>query len=341
MRTRWKASSQESSGWTPWQPFPTVGVPNGFTLGPALAAAQLPAAAEGVPAAGRLQVWANGPSALQSESGLYTTRKSTEAPSSPWEPWTSFTAPPPTNFGAVTQELEAVPLVDGRVQLWAELNQVPVGTALGIQLWSTVMAASSPESWSAWQQFDLADAAPVMLNITAAPLPTGETAAWALGAPSLSEVYPALVYMSLRQGVPGNPNEPLSQWGPWSLFEVPADNSDAPPTVLPPAQGLLAAADGHGRAYLWVNADIQAQKNDWMYTYSTPSGSSPLEWSPLISFPTPASQGVAGNGHMTAAPLPEGGLQVLYLTAPAKEVWTCWQQAGQSPTTWTQWSSFQ
>ena len=336
LQTRWKASSQVSSGWTPWQAFPAVGIPGGDPGGGiALAAAQLPSADTKLgPGRGRLQVW------FASESVLYSTTKSSEVPNAPWEPWSAFTLPPPVidRAGLVSVvEVIVVPLHDGRLQLWANL----AGEA-GPSLWSTVKTGQDWQAaWSEWKLFTLPGAEDQLFYVTAAPLSTGQTELWALS--RATDQDPALVYTAIREAAPGDTSDPLSGWGSWSLFEVAAAGKDEPPTTLPPAEGLLAVMDGNQRTYLWANTG-SAYSNKWVYAYTTPPGS-PFPWGALNDFPTPASQGQVSNSWMSAAPLPDGALQLFYLTAPVppaeREIWTRWQEAGQAPSAWTQWYSFQ
>ena len=339
LQTRWKASSQTDAGWTPWQPFPSEGFPGGSPLGGSdLAAAQLPSVDTKLgPGTGRLQVWF----AWSGQDTLLTTIKSSEAPSAPWQAWEPFTPPPPViaNDRVSVAELAVVPLVDGRLQLWANLQDEPSPS-----LWSTVKTEQNWDSpWSQWKLFDLPGAENLLSSITAAPLPTGQTELWALGSANPGD--PPLVYTAIRQAAVGDANDPVSGWAPWNLFEVPASGKDEPPTPLPTAGALLAAADGDQRTYLWADTleDLNQNQNHWIYTYSSASGN-PFAWSPLINFSTPPSQLQAGNGWVSAAPLPDGALQFFYLTQPTnpaeKGIWTRWQEPGQAPTAWTPWQNF-
>jgi hypothetical protein len=348
LRTRWKGSSQAGSGWTPWQPFPADGLPADEPGAWApLAAAQLPSAAENRPGTGRLQVWLGGGSAL------YSTIKSSEVPDAPWEPWAAFTLPPPFTYqgGASVVELTVVALRDGRLQLWMNLvSQISFGQ---VGLWSTVKLGPDWQSgWSKWELFELPGLTDPsnLWNVVAAPLATGQTQLWGLSQTERDDVdvpYAPTVYTAIRQAATGNPSDPLSEWGPWSYFETGKP-------VVPPAQGLLAATDGTRRTYLWINAgdyylvygDEQpgAYQNNWMYTFNG-GAADPSSWNPLLDFATPPSQGQAGGTFMSAATLPDGRLQLFYLTTPEPPgepvIWTRWQEPGQNPSVWTQWYSFQ
>jgi len=70
-------------------------------------------------------------------------------------------------------------------------------------------------------------------SLSAAPLATGETQLW-----GLSE---GIVYTAIRQAATGDSGDPLSQWGPWNIFEISTSGKNEPPTALPQSQGLLAA----------------------------------------------------------------------------------------------------
>ena len=340
LRTRWKSSSQQGAGWTPWQPFPAEIATGGSLPNAAngLVAAQLASAnSDRGPGTGRIQIWTN--------LSLYTTTKSSELPDAPWLPWEPFTQPPPViddqqHGGVLVTELAVVPLADGRLQLWANTT----GYEPGPYMWSTVMMAPDQPHWTPWKLFTLPglENPNSLYSLAAAPLATGQTQLWGLSTANADGQ--TLVYTAIRDAATGDTGDPLSGWGSWGTFEISAPGKSGPPTVLPPAEGLLAAEDGQQRTYLWFNAG-DGQQNNWMYTYND-AAAGPDVWNPALNFPTPGtSQGQSGNYTMSAAPLPQGDLQLFYVTAPAPPgepvVWTRWQQPGQAPSAWTQWYSFQ
>jgi len=339
--TRWKASSAEDAGWTPWQPFPSMNTAAGIPVLPGyvFAAQLLGEAQKRDPTrpeanAGRMQLW---DATSATDPDLFTTVKSSEHPSAPWNPWIPFTAPPPAvpvgpyevTRGAV------VPLADGRLQVWVF---VIGGPETGI--WSTVQTGEQWDaSWSDWAKFSLPDAPSALYDPTGAQLPDGRTQLWAFGPGPGGGV--GTVWTTIRQAVAGDVNDPLSAWEPWSTFEVSSANG-TPPTIVSPVSGLRAATDGDGRAYIWMNTTRDLHSNNWVYTYSDQSV--PVVWHPLVDFPTPTSQGTTFNAGITAATLPAGGLQMFFLTFPVPptpgKIWTSWQQAGQGPTSWTNWEDF-
>src|ERR1039458_1634706 len=240
LETRWKASSDEDSGWTPWQPFPHQSTPDGIPIGPGyLFAAQLLGEAQKrdptrpEPNAGRMQLWA------VSAAGLFYTVKPTEQPSAPWNSWLPFTAPPPTVPVGPYYMIEGgvVALADGRLQLW-----VLVGGGPETGIWSTVQTGAHWDaSWSDWVEFSLPGAPSALYAPTGAQLPDGRIQLWAFGpGPGGGD---DTAWTTIRQATTGNVNDPLSAWGPWSTFEVASENN-APPTIVSPVQGLRAAKIG-------------------------------------------------------------------------------------------------
>jgi len=350
LQTTWKASPQQDSGWTPWQPFPAPAASEDLALPAwALAMTQLPAInpnRELHGNTGRLQLWGlffNASQPGSEPTRLYSTTKSSEQPNAPWGPWKNANLPALAGVVsgtiAVAYDMAVAQLDDGRLQLWASFT----GTGPGQSLWSTVITGPDwNDPWSPWQQFSLPGDPGVFIQLAGVLLPNGNTQLWALG-DSLT------IYTTTRSASAGAVANPQAGWSSWTPF------MQSNGTAFPKARGLQTALDGGGRAYLWaaVIGEVGEPTLQWKYTYSNKwpiAASVAPTWSPLQDqdFPIPAaSQNTLNDGGeraLSAAALPDGCLQLFYYPQGQQGgaqtvVSTRWQQAGQAPTSWTPWQT--
>ena len=343
-QTRWKVSAAAGAGWTPWQAFPTSGLPSAILTDPnvpitSIAAAQLPTAAGSKPNAGRIQVFACANNADTDQlPGFYSTIKSSEEQDAPWLPWSDFPLPPdiPEQHEIIVANNVAVaPLADGRLQLWVSVEHVLPHANANVSLSSCVQTAATWDApFGTWESFDLASTVPGQPVANSFQYPV------AARLPPQVWVSPTNPMVTSVQSGAVNPADPLSGWSPWTKSPIPF--TPLRPTAHPiPVQ---AAEDGQGRVYLWViwgNSQVANAGTNWAFSYSSPNDAT--SWSPLAPFATPemslSDQDGLPHNVISAAQLPSGLLQVFYLGVSGT-VHTCWQQSSQNPNSWTSWQNF-
>jgi hypothetical protein len=158
----------------------------------------------GVLSDGSLQIWGAGP------SGLWSTWKETNDANSAWHKWSLFQSLDSTiPYNPVTA-LAAGRLPNGRLQLWASVQEAePLNLWRIYTCWKSGVGPTSP--WTQWQQFSdteqFIDTG--MQSFAVAPLSDGRLQLW---------------------GVTGNwalvstwkeTADPSSDWVPWSSFPSP------------------------------------------------------------------------------------------------------------------------
>ena len=346
MQTRWKTSAQENAGWTPWQAFPTDGLPAAILNNPntpinSIAAAQLPTAGGSKPNMGRIQVFACAHDAdllFPPLPGFYSTMKSSEEPDAPWLPWTDFPLPPDIplpNLIISANNVAVTPLADGRLQLWLSVENVRPHGSENTYLSSCVQTAATWDApFGSWETFDLTS------NVPGQPVPFAFINPVAGRMPPQVWVSPTNPMVTSVQSGAVNPADPLSGWGPWNKSPIPF----TPPNPTAHPIPVYATEDGQGRVYLWVtwgSGQTLGAGENWAVSYSSPNDAT--SWSPLATFPTPemslTDQDGLPHNVISAAPLPSGLLQVFYLGVSGP-VHTCWQQSSQNPNSWTPWQNF-
>ncbi len=343
-QTRWKVSAAPGAGWTPWQAFPTSGLPSAILTDPnvpitSIAAAQLSTAAGSKPNAGRIQVFACANNADTDQlPGFYSTTKSSEEQDAPWLPWSDFPLPPDIPVPhqiIVANNVAVTPLADGRLQLWLSVEHVlPHGNA-NVALSSCVQTAATWDApFGPWESFDLSS------NVPGQPVAGSFNYPIAARLPPQVWVSPTNPMVTSVQSGAVNPANPLSGWGSWNKSPIPF--TPLTPTAYPIA--VQAAEDGQGRVYLWAiwgNNQLANAGTNWAFSYSSPNNAT--SWSQLTPFPTPelslADQDGLPHNVISAAQLPNGLLQVFYLGVSGT-VHTCWQQSSQNPNSWGSWQNF-
>ena len=137
LHTRTKATSDPNSLWTfPWAPFVPPPPPAPFPNAPIFEDMTA-----GVLSDGRTQIWG-----LHFDGQVYTTRKVSTAPDSPWEPWRVFDITPITDPRNRPIGVSAAALPDKRLQLFF------IGPYPDLQIWTTWQTTRDPNSrWTKLQ----------------------------------------------------------------------------------------------------------------------------------------------------------------------------------------------
>jgi hypothetical protein len=344
--TRW--GSGKGTGWTPWQPFLTDGLPVGEPLyytWAAQLALPIPTPFGRSGGDGRMEVW----ELVSQAAPIFKVAKSSIEVNAPWSfPWTNFRPPPSVAQGGYKQ-ITSVGLSDGRLQLFVvdQSNTIWTTVKTGI-VWDA--------SWSLWSQF-LTQGAPNggLFNLTAARLLDGSVTLWGIAAGGS--------VWAISRSASSTSSEylqPNAGWGSWTEFPLGVGGSDlSPPAALTNVTGILAAT-GSTFSYFWAYGVAEGTSSAQWYLVWTvipwPSpGSSPPSWENLsYGFFVPPSMD-SNFTSLAVAILPDGGLQLFALEIGKlgsngypeyTKIATAWQLlGGQFPMEWsfnngTPWEDF-
>jgi hypothetical protein len=287
--TLWKTAVDPDSGWTGWQSQRAGGIDAG-------AAAPLPN--------GALHLF------VRAGSGVETTFKLGSASTAGWSTWHPFIeglGPQAPEGPARVRSVAAMPLSDGRIQVFAVLVG---GNNLNRLLTRWKAGPGVSAAWTPVSQMGFVGGTGIH-GISAGRLSDGRVQLFATA-------WGGVIYTSWKVST-----NSASAWQPWQPLGLADDIEEVFPASLP-----------DGRMQLWLHSPSFISRP--LMTCWKATTDSSAAWTVPIPFASPSPQMVMA---FAAAPLSDGRLQ-LFCADEHGAMFSSWKETPHPDAAWTPWASF-